>query len=210
MKKKILLFSLGLMISSISIAQTPVMTGNILFDPYFGIPTGNILWNNGGDTGDNYKVNGGQFAYGGRLEYMIADGLGLGVDVNYVKTGYSYDSVSVNYNYNATTGQYDTLLNSGLYDYTAQKTRIMVRINKHFVQTDNVDAYFGVGAGYRLVSRAYSYDGEPLAEQDEALIPVSFRLALGARFYFTQNIGAHIELGAFGGQVIQAGLALKF
>ena len=75
MKKKILLFSLGLMISTITIAQTPVMTGNILFDPYFGIPTGNILWNNG--SGDNYKVNGGQFAYGGRLEYMIADDLGI-------------------------------------------------------------------------------------------------------------------------------------
>lgn len=208
MKKKILLFSLGLMISTITIAQTPVMTGNILFDPYFGIPTGNILWNNG--SGDNYKVNGGQFAYGGRLEYMIADDLGIGVDVNYVKTGYSYDSLSVTSTYNATTGQYDIDSTSGLYDYTAQKTRIMIRINKHFVQTDNVDAYFGAAAGYRLVSRAYSFAGNPLAEQDEALIPVAFRLALGARFYFTQNIGAHVELGAFGGQIIQAGLALKF
>ena len=208
MKKKILLFSLGLMISTVTIAQTPVMTGNILFDPYFGIPTGNVLWNNG--DGDNYKVNGGQFAYGGRLEYMIADDLGIGVDVNYVKTGYSYDSLSVTSTYNATTGQYDYDSTSGLYDYTAQKTRIMIRINKHFVQTDNVDAYFGAAAGYRLVSRAYSFAGNPLAEQDEALIPVAFRLALGARFYFTQNIGAHVELGAFGGQVIQAGLALKF
>lgn len=208
MKKKILLFSIGLMISTISIAQTPVMTGNILFDPYLGVPTGNVLWNNG--DGDNYKVNGGQFAYGGRLEYMIADGLGIGVDVNYVKTGFSYDLDSVNYNYNSTTGQYDTLLTSGLYDYTAQKTRIMIRINKHFVQTDNVDAYFGAAAGYRLVSRTTSFDGTPTSEQEEALIPVAFRLALGARFYFTQNIGAHIELGAFGGQVIQAGLALKF
>ena len=208
MKKKILLFSLGLMISTVTIAQTPVMTGNILFDPYFGIPTGNVLWNNG--DGDNYKVNGGQFAYGGRLEYMIADDLGIGVDVNYVKTGYSYDSLSVTSTYNATTGQYDDDSTSGLYDYTAQKTRIMIRINKHFVQTDNVDAYFGAAAGYRLVSRAYSFAGNPLAEQDEALIPVAFRLALGARFYFTQNIGAHVELGAFGGQVIQAGLALKF
>jgi len=204
MKKKILLFSFGLMISTITIAQTPVMTGNILFDPYFGIPTGNVLWNNG--SGENYKVKGGQFAYGGRLEYMIADDLGIGVDVNYVKTGYSYDLDSLTYN--NTTGQFDTT--SALYDYTAQKTRIMVRINKHFVQTDNVDAYFGAAAGYRLVSRTTTFGGEPVTDQDEALIPVAFRLALGARFYFTQNIGAHIELGAFGGQIIEAGLAFKF
>ena len=208
MKKKILLFSFGLMISTITIAQTPVMTGNILFDPYFGIPTGNVLWNNG--SGENYKVKGGQFAYGGRLEYMIADDLGIGVDVNYVKTGFSYDSLSVTSTYNATTGMYDIDSTSGLYDYTAQKTRIMVRINKHFVQTDNVDAYFGAAAGYRLVSRTTTFGGEPVTDQDEALIPVAFRLALGARFYFTQNIGAHIELGAFGGQIIEAGLAFKF
>jgi hypothetical protein len=39
---------------------------------------------------------------------------------------------------------------------------------------------------------------------------VALRIAIGAKVYFTQNIGAHIELGAFGGGLLQAGLSVKF
>ena len=45
---------------------------------------------------------------------------------------------------------------------------------------------------------------------DKALIPISTRLAIGTKIYFTQNIGAHVELGVFGGGLIQFGLSAKF
>ena len=45
---------------------------------------------------------------------------------------------------------------------------------------------------------------------DGNLVPISFRIAVGAKLYFTQNIGAHVELGAFGGGLLQAGLSVKF
>ena len=83
----------------------------------------------------------------------------------------------------------------------------MLRMNKHIVQNDLVDAYVGAGVGYRYVNRKVEGIDD---EQDGALIPVAFRLAFGARFFFTENLGAHVELGAWGGAPLQMGLSLKF
>ena len=49
-----------------------------------------------------------------------------------------------------------------------------------------------------------------IANYNNALIPVTGRLAIGTKIYFTQNIGAHVELGVFGGGLIQFGLSAKF
>ena len=207
MKKTLLLFGFVLLTSAFSIAQSPVTMGSILIDPYIGFPTSNVIWDNGTEL--NYKLNGGHLSYGARAEYMIAGDIGIGFDVNYVRCGYNYDANDTTYTWNQASGQYDTTLSMNNYDYLAQRTRIMVRLNKHFVQTDQVDAYIGVGAGYKLTKRDWKTNGEATLEQEEALIPIACRIAIGARFYFTQNIGAHIELGAFGGGIIQAGVAVK-
>ncbi len=207
MKKKLLLFGLAILTSTISIAQTPVTVGSNLIDPYIGFPTSNVIWDNGTEL--NYKINGGHLSYGARAEYMIAGDIGIGFDVNYVRCGYNYDVDSTYSTYNGLTGTFEDSTARDNYDYLAQRTRLMVRINKHFVQTDKVDAYIGVGAGYKVTKRDWKTNGVATLEQEEALIPIACRIAIGARLYFTQNIGAHIELGAFGGGIIQAGVAVK-
>ena len=93
------------------------------------------------------------------------------------------------------------------YGLTTKRMRVMLRMNKHIVQNDLVDAYVGAGVGYRYVNRKLEGLDD---EQDGALIPVAFRLAFGARFFFTENLGAHVELGAWGGAPLQMGLSLKF
>ena len=67
MKKLLLIAGFGLFMSSSLFAQTPVMQGSILIDGGIGWPTGNLAWNTASDGEENYKVNGGQFAYGGRV-----------------------------------------------------------------------------------------------------------------------------------------------
>ena len=196
MKKLLLILTIIAGTTFSASAQSPVMKGNILIDAGIGWPTGNVLWNDDGNDWQNYKVNGGPFAFGGRLEYMVADGFGIGLDGNYVTTGYNYDSY-----FNNT----DSLVNS---DLTTKRMRIMLRMNKHIVQNDLVDAYIGAGVGYRYVNRVST--GFIEVEQDGALVPVAFRLAFGARFFFTENLGAHVELGAWGGAPLQMGLSLKF
>jgi hypothetical protein len=90
----------------------------------------------------------------------------------------------------------------------------MFRLNYHFVQSDKVDMYSAFAGGYKNTKRAtetnptnpFYSDGNA----DGNLVPIAFRIAVGAKLYFTQNIGAHVELGAFGGGLLQAGLSVKF
>lgn len=210
-----------LTISTASIAQTPVGQGNVIIDPYIGVPNWNnsLLYNNiesNADVDDasaaNYHVNGGQLSYGGRVEYLVADNFGIGVDFNYEVAGFGYDFTrSV---YNETTMAYEDVAKN--YEYKAKRSRIMARLNYHFVQNDRVDAYAGFAGGYKIVNRSgVETDIASGAETEDtdfpdALIPVAIRLAVGARIYFTDNIGAHVELGAFGGGLLQVGISAKF
>lgn len=209
--KKMLLIVGTAILSVSSFGQTPVAQGNFIIDPYAGIPNwANSLWFNQYDGNDesvrNYKVNGSMLSYGGRFEYMVADNMGVGADVNYEVSGFNYDYDK----YDTTTLQYFTYN----VDYRAKKTRIMARLNYHFVQNDRVDVYAGFAGGYKYVSRTVTstepnYDESDLSLKG-ALVPVALRISIGTRIYFTDNIGAMIELGAFGGGLLQFGLSAKF
>jgi hypothetical protein len=200
-------------LSSISIAQTQVSKGDIIIDPYIGTPNwaNSMLYNqinlDDSDNVTDYKLNGGFLSYGGRVEYMLSENFGMGVDVNYEVSGFNYNNV---------ISEYDTVTNiftdaTYNYDYKAKKLRAMLRLNYHFVQTDRIDVYTSFAGGYKYVNRI-SESNDPNYVNDElngALIPVSLRLAAGTRVYFTDNIGAHVELGIFGGALLQCGVSVK-
>lgn len=219
MKKIFILFG-ALALTTTTFAQSEVEEGNIIIEPYIGTLQSNILRSEptategSGATYSNYKLNGGQFAYGLRAEYMLADNFGLGLDFNYVKSGSNYDRSTTTSEYNETTMEYEDVTRTYNWDYTAVKIRAMLRLNYHFVQSDNVDAYTGFGIGYKHANRVWTVT-DPGASDDDlalegALIPVSFRLALGTRIYFTDNIGMMIEIGAGGGTPLQIGFSAKF
>ncbi len=211
--KKILLIIGAVTLSTASMAQTQVQEGSVLIDPYIGVPNwaNSILYNQfDGENSDDvtdYKVNGGQLGYGARVEYMVSDDFGIGLDFNYEVSGFNYNQRYSVYDTTSMTYQ-DVKYN---YDYTAKKFRAMLRLNYHFVQNDRVDAYTAFAGGYKHANRQFK-STDPNAENDiatGAFIPVSLRLAVGARIYFTENIGAHVELGAFGGGLLQFGLSVK-
>jgi opacity protein-like surface antigen len=184
-------------------AVAQVDKGNVLIDLYYGYP------NVGKKTADLFNVEDSDLRIGGvgpagiRVEYMLASNFGLGVDFIYNSTTLNFqeDSLDINSNVVAT------------YDVKAsiQRVRVMLRANYHFVQTDAMDAYVGFGAGtnnrFQSIKTDFpNYDGLSSAV---TLLPVSARICLGTRFYFTENIGANVELG-LGGPLISAGLSLKF
>lgn len=211
--KKILLFMGVVALSSTAMAQTQVQQGSIIIDPYIGVPNwaNSILYNeldpDTQETGvTDYKTNGGMLSYGGRAEYLVADDFGIGIDVNYEVSGF---------NFNYTDSTYDPASNTYStskynYDYKAKKIRAMLRLTYHFVQNERVDAYTAFAGGYKGVNRSTaSNDPGFQPTTGEALIPVAFRLAVGARIYFTENIGINMELGAFGGALLQFGVSFK-
>jgi opacity protein-like surface antigen len=200
---------LGLVIAP-NTSGAQVEQGSIMIDPYVGAPTANVWWQQvvNLDGTENFSTAGSPVSFGGRVEYMLADNFGLGIDVNYAIAGYKYTDPQ--YLYDGTTGMYQ----SGEYKYTSKRLRAMLRFNYHFVQTDNLDMYLGVGAGYKNVKRTATWTTSSGTDDDAtltgSLLPVAFRVAMGGRYYFIPNLGLNFEIGAGGGGIIQGGLAVKF
>ena len=193
-------------------ASAQVEQGSMIIDAYYGFPNlGKKLWN--ALESDSSTVNSkatGVGPLGIRFEYMIADNLGFGADINYLTNGFDYDyTIS---EYNSTTGFFED--NTYTVSYKKTKLRIMARLNYHFVQTDVVDAYVGFGAGYKHKINKFSStnpnDTENELESRLNLIPVSIRLCLGTRFFFTDNLGMNLEMGVGGGPLLSAGVSVKF
>ncbi|UKN01813.1 porin family protein [Paracrocinitomix mangrovi] len=212
MKRKLFTGILALMAAfTMNTASAQVEQGNFIIDPYYGYPnfSKGFLGQAGVEsdlesTVDSDVTNAkltGLGPCGIRLEYMLADQFGLGVD-------FIYNSVGVKGNYTVT----DSLGNQTTYEASAnmQRFRVQLRFNYHFVQTEHFDAYAGVGAGsntrlWKATSTDPNFTNTSAPGQ---LLPVSLRLALGARYYFIPNLGLNAEIG-LGGPVLSGGISVK-
>lgn len=198
-------FSVGL--SGISKAQ--VSEGSIIIDPYYGFPNfgkaiAQELIDASGEDLEEVRIS-GIGPMGLRAEYMLADQIGLGFDIIYNSWGATFDIDSTGSD--GVTRPYETKL-------TMSRIRVQARINYHFVTSDQLDAYVGFGAGYN--NRVYSlktelegYDDSNLLGSEPSSLPASARVALGMRYYLTENIGLNGELG-LGGPLLSAGVSIKF
>jgi hypothetical protein len=199
-----------------------MMQGDVSIDPYIGVPNwANAIlfkeYDGSATQVSNYKVMGGALSYGGRVEYMASEKVGVGADVNYEVSGYSYSFQD--YAYDASGNPLVDGSNNYIYtnydrEYTSKKLRAMFRLNYHFVKEGKIDMYTGFAAGYKSTKReTVTSPTNPSfidANMTKALIPVTARIAVGAKMYFTNNIGAHIELGLGGGGLLQFGISAKF
>ncbi|MFT4600391.1 MAG: hypothetical protein ACI857_000565 [Arenicella sp.] len=202
MKKKLVitLAAVGILFGSNS-ATAQVEQGNFLIDAYVGGPTSNVTSIYTSYT--DYKTVGPPISFGARFEYMAADNFGIGIDANYAITGSEYTADSSNLSIYA---------NGTIVKREVNKLRIMVRGNFHFVQTENLDVYGGLGIGFKNKARTFSLNGveTPHIWLIAKPLPIAFRAAFGLRYYFHPNIGISLEAGAGGGGLLQGGLALKF
>ncbi len=197
---------LAIAFAGVSTANAQVVEeGTVLIDAYYGFPNlytttiKQAYASSGGAS--NVKV-GGIGPVGGKFEYLLADRIGLGLDVNYTNTYVSYDEMSTD----TTTGSATN------YNYEVSRSvlRIFPRINFHFGNSDSFDGYAGVGAGYRVAKWAFESNDPDFGDETiEGLIPVSFRAFVGARYFFTDNIGLNFEIGLGGGALLQGGLSFK-
>lgn len=178
--------------------------GDVIIDPYVGFPNlGKSILRSVFSNEEGVRVSG--FPPSGlRAEYMLSEKFGMGLD-------FIYNSVEVGW---SSDGEADTLGSAiTKYDNTinTQRIRLMLRFNWHFVRSESVDAYFGLGIGYsnRTIK---SKSDDPIFDSEQRIqspIPVAARLAIGARFYFTDNIGLNLEAG-LGGPIFSTGLSFRF
>ena len=189
-----------------------VSQGNVIIDAYYGFPNFGKSFlqavEDANEGATNFKA-GGIGPAGLRVEYMIADRIGLGVDVIYNSNTSSFTSLDSTYNGNTDTWSTET--NS--LEYKMQRVRAQLRFNYHFnITNPNVDSYIGIGAGTNNRFRSTLENGVDITENDGisnfTLLPFSIRVAAGLRYYFTDNIGINAEIG-IGGPVISGGLSIR-
>lgn len=187
-----------------------VEAGNVLIDTYYGFPNlyTSVFKTSYANSGTEVDLKiSGLGPLGGRVEYMVADKIGVGLDIGMNSSKVEYKEEGTEYN--STTGTYDTKV----YDYTfsTQKLGVMATFNYHFLDNDAVDAYVMFGAGYG--NRTFKFEStDPNYEEAtiNGLIPVASRLGVGMRYFFTPNIGANLALGFGQGGLVNGGLSFKF
>lgn len=206
--KKVLLSMIAVVLVSASSLAQGAQQGNIIIDPYYGFPNfGKSLTEAASEGLDNVNISGYGPA-GIRVEYMVGDQFGVGVDA--IFNGFSVEGTTTDSTYNGTTSTWDVTTNEAR--TTARRLRVQARFNYHFdISNPDLDAYIGVGAGTNTRFFKSYENGVEIEESDVqgSLIPVSFRIASGMRYYFTENIGLNAEIG-LGGPVVSAGLSFKF
>lgn len=206
MKKVLTLFACAF-IGTFAYSQA-VEQGNVIVDPYYGFPNfGKNLSDQAAEGLSNVDVT-GYGPTGLRVEYLLGDRFGLGVDAifnGFGIVGTGTDTTGFDQNNQPITDSYEVKA-------TMNRIRIQARFNYHFdISSPDLDVYMGVGAGTN--NRTYKYFEDGVEQTDQSisgsLIPVSLRFAAGMRYYFTDNIGLNAEIG-LGGPVVSAGLSFKF
>ncbi|MCY7351246.1 MAG: hypothetical protein LH606_11355 [Cytophagaceae bacterium] len=131
---------------------------------------------------------GGGLGFGGSFEHGFTDAISAGAIVGYSSGNYGY--IGSDYRF--------TFLNFG------------VRGSYHFAELLNIgnnklDPYAGLGLGYRVYGDNFSGTGYNRAYGSG----IFFMGHVGARYFFSDNVGGYAELGA-GFATLQLGITLKF
>ena len=136
---------------------------------------------------------------GARGEYMLTDQIGLGLDLIYASNSIAWSEEDF-----FTPGGY---LN---YKLSVTRMRITPRLNYHFSTYDDFDFYAVAGAGYKHTQYVFDIDDPYYNGQNAtAILPVSIRLAIGARYFITEKAGIAAEIG-IGSALATFGATFKF
>lgn len=199
MKKILLIAALvsAVSFSTMSVKAQAVEQGTMIVDAFYGFPDlyGSVLEaaTASGVTGTEIGSLG---PLGGKFEYLVSDKVGIGLIIGYASNSVTWqDPISS-------------------YDYKVSLPRIrgMVAFNLHFGSSDSFDPYWMLGAGYASSSFNIETTDPSYSEASISLnvLPVALRTALGGRYFFTDNLGANLEIGFGSGALIQAGISAKF
>jgi len=137
-----------------------------------------------------------------KYEYGVTDRIGLGINFAYATNEWSYRYETTDDQGNTTTYREST---------ERDTYSVLARLSYHFGNSERFDPYFGFGVGYRDANWKMNTSGPGGGSGVElkSLMPFGFEFTLGARYFFSNNIGVFAEVGA-AKSVMQGGLVAKF
>jgi len=209
-KMKLIIASLLSMFMLNTVKAQAIFQGDVIIDGYYGFPNlyKTVFKAANASSGNEMNLNvKGIGPLGGRVEYLLTDKVGLGLDIGFTNTHIDYLEKEEVYNEN--TGNFEDKVYR--YDLDTRKIGIMVTFNYHFVEnSEKVDAYVMAGAGY--ANRNFNVAStNPDFNNDisQGLIPIALRIGVGMRYFFTENFGANVAVGIGQGGILNAGLSFK-
>ncbi|MFH0893339.1 MAG: hypothetical protein V2A54_02795 [Bacteroidota bacterium] len=210
MKKKLFITMLTIVALTLSTQAQILKKGNTIIDGYYGFPNmyGTSIKTSYANSNTAFDVDPGMIGpLGGKIEYLLSDKVGLGLNGWYSNAWVKWTEDQQVLVAGSTT-QYETKTYN--YKVEAPRTDVLVMFNYHFVNTESVDSYFCVGAGYHNRTFRYVTD-DPNFNDDGFEIPIPFnaRVGIGMRYFFVENFGINIEFG-LGGPLLHGGICAKF
>lgn len=166
--------------------------GNGLFGMLYAIDFDNDVSTNKSST----------LAFSTGYDYGINRRFSVGATVGWQAVGQEFEDVTVEFQ--------DEEYHIEYFKYDIKRTSVGVRGLVHFGRSDRVDMYTGMRAAlniYDVSANATEYDFLDVG-QDINTFGYQF-IPFGARFYFTDQIGAHVEVGFGAPHITTAGLTLK-
>lgn len=201
------LIAIAISLTSLKTNAQAFQEGNNIISVGYGIATtGRTLLNSykSADPSANIKVLGHNPIYG-KFEHAISDKWGLGINFFATSIG-----ISQTYTYETIDGNGNSTTNTYKDEITYKVNAVSVRFNRHWEVTDDFDVYFGFGGGPKWGKfESKSTNPDYISTEFNAPIPFAMELTMGARYYFTQNIGLYTEIG-MARSFMQAGLSIKF
>ena len=145
-------------------------------------------WAHGGSSTPIFNASYEQ----GLLEDVASGDIGIGGSLGFKTGQYNYAGYYYNYNWR--------------YTYTFAQVR--GTYHPHFLQSDQLDAYAGLSVGMHFFN--VKYDDADLDGFDTSSTGATANagLFIGARYHFTENIGAFAELGTSMGY-LNLGVSVK-
>lgn len=202
MKKIVTILFLNAIISTVNAQESPFQKGTNVISAGIGI---------GSSIGSGYTNSTQSPGISVQFEHGVWDIGGPGV----ISLGGYAGIKSFKYDYGTTGYHYP----EGYYNYSiTQKwsyTVIGVRSAYHYngINNDKFDLYGGLMLSYNILSYSYS-DNDPY--YDDSFYntgsygsAVGFTAYAGGRYFFTERIGAYLELG-YGVAYLNIGAAFKF
>jgi hypothetical protein len=194
---------------------------DVLFEAYYGYATPGIILaainTLDGETNSNGKPYDPKTSVLGpiglRVQYMASESFGIGLDVNFEQKTGTWQSASLTYDsdgFLVTDNNGDYVYADGEGKYQVTKLKVMVRGAWEFVNTDKFTMNWANSIGYKAGGRTLEDTAGDLGVSFSGnLVPVAIRSALGARFFFTENVALNAEVGLFGGGLLTGGITYK-
>lgn len=200
MKARNSIISIILLLITFQTSYGQIEKNTVLIDGYYGFPNliGFTVKNKINKVADIISLDiGGAGPYGGKIEYLFHDRMGISLDINSSSSFAVFDGI-------------DTLNIQRHYEITRKVLRVMPRFNFHFIDSEKADVFIGLGIGYNSSTWEFITDDPNFSSRTfKNIVPITARLFIGGRYFFTNFLGINFELGLGGGGLLQGGLTIK-